>query len=76
MRWFFALCWLPNYAIKRDLRENISFKSIIRRVGPLSGLLGVKRNILAASARSIRSSHHAFRELSLWCGDHRTTVDA
>ena len=30
----------PNYAIKRDLRENTSFKSIIGRVGPLFWLLG------------------------------------
>ena len=31
---------LPNYAIKRDLRENTIFKSIIGRVGPLFWLLG------------------------------------
>ena len=28
-----------NYAIKRDLRENTGFKSIIGRVGPLFWLL-------------------------------------
>ncbi len=30
---------MPNYAIKRDLRENTGFKLIIGRVGPLFWLL-------------------------------------
>ena len=30
---------VPNYAIKRDLRENTGFKSIVGRVGPLFWLL-------------------------------------
>ena len=32
----------PNYAIKRDLRENTGFKLIIGRVGPLFWLLEPK----------------------------------
>jgi len=32
---------VPNYAIKRDLRENTGFKSNIGRVGPLFWLLGL-----------------------------------
>jgi cytoskeletal protein RodZ len=32
---------MSNYAIKRDLRKNTSFKSIIGRVGPLFWLLGL-----------------------------------
>ena len=34
-----------NYAIKRDLRENTGFKSIIGRVGPLFWFLGVSQTL-------------------------------
>ncbi len=36
------MCVSHNYTIKRDLRENISFKFIIGRVGTLFWLLGLK----------------------------------
>jgi hypothetical protein len=36
-----SLVQSSNYAIKRDLRENTSFKFIIGRVGPLFWLLGL-----------------------------------
>jgi hypothetical protein len=56
---FFVLLG-PNYAIKRDLRENTGFKFIIGRVGPLFWLLdpllcigGIMSNVIAWSSNTI-----------------------
>ena len=51
---------MPNYAIKRDLRETTGFKFIIGRVGPLFWLLDVNSMVSASTQNRLRSAAAGF----------------
>ena len=55
---------MPNYAIKRDLRETTGFKLIIGRVGPLFWLLGEMKQTDMTHVEYIQSVHARVTELA------------